>query len=149
MGASMQKSGGRGRRSRRAGFSEINVTPFVDVMLVLLIIFMVAAPMLTAGVEVDLPETKAAPVSGNDEPLTVSITKTGKIYVQDTMYPISEIQSKLKAIAGENKEKRIFVKGDAGVDYGKVMQVVGEINAAGFMKVALLSDVETTPGKRR
>ncbi|MBM3617632.1 MAG: protein TolR [Alphaproteobacteria bacterium] len=148
MGASMQKRGG-GRRNRRGGFSEINVTPFVDVMLVLLIIFMVAAPMLTAGVEVDLPETKAAPVSGNDEPLTVSINRKGEVYVQDTKYPLSEIQSKLQAIAGQNKEKRIFVKGDSAVDYGVIMKVVGEINAAGFMKVALLTDVESTPAKRR
>lgn len=148
MGASMQKRGG-GRRNRRSGFSEINVTPFVDVMLVLLIIFMVAAPMLTAGVEVDLPETKAAPVSGNDEPLTVSINRKGEVYVQDTKYPLSEIQSKLQAIAGQNKEKRIFVKGDSAVDYGVIMKVVGEINAAGFMKVALLTDVESTPAKRR
>lgn len=139
MGASVQK---RAKRGRRATFTEINVTPFVDVMLVLLVIFMVTAPMLTAGVNVDLPETKAAPMSGQDEPLTVSVDSDGSVYIQDTEFDLDELQPKLQAIAGENVEKRIFVKGDKRVDYGQMMKVVGEINAAGFNKVSLLTDVE-------
>lgn len=151
MGASMQGGSGRGRsrRGRRGGFSEINVTPFVDVMLVLLIIFMVAAPMLTAGVEVDLPETKAAPLPGDDDMLAVSIDRRGIIFIQDTPYKLNEIQSKLKSISGENTEKRVIVRGDGTVDYATVMKVVGEINDAGFMKVSLETNIESTPAKRR
>lgn len=140
MGASSPKSSRRGRG--RGGFTEINVTPFVDVMLVLLIIFMVTAPMLTAGVEVDLPETKAPAMSGQDEPLSVSVKKDGSIYIQDTQYNLEEVAPKIKAIAGENKEKRIIVRGDSHVDYGAVIQVMGEIRAAGFSKVSLETDIK-------
>jgi biopolymer transport protein TolR len=142
--------GGGGRRSRTrnaGGFNEINVTPFVDVMLVLLIIFMVAAPMMTTGVTVDLPQTKAAAVPGNDEPLSVTVKADGTIYVQTTEIPLSELGAKVAAIAGENVEKRIFVRGDTSIDYGKVMQVIGEINGAGYSKVALLTDMSGTKQK--
>ena len=142
MGMSM--GGGSGRRNRRSGrqqsFTEINITPMVDVMLVLLIIFMVAAPMMTAGVTVDLPKSSAAAVSGQDEPLSVSVTADGKVYIQKTLVAVKDLQAKLKAIAGEKKDTRIFVRGDKVVDYGKIMQVVGEINAAGFSKVALITE---------
>lgn len=139
-------SSGRGGRSSRGrgrtsgGFSEINVTPFVDVALVLLIIFMITAPMMTTGVSVDLPKTRASNLPGNDEPLAVTIRTDGKIYIQNTETPIADLGAKLKAIAGEKKDTRIFVRGDRSIDYGKVMQVIGEINGAGFTRVALLTD---------
>jgi biopolymer transport protein TolR len=133
----------RGRRNSRAdAFSEINITPMVDVMLVLLIIFMVAAPMMTSGVTVDLPKTSSAPVAGQDEPLSVSITEDGKIYINKTLVQLDKLQEKLKAITGQKNDTRIFVRGDKSVDYGKIMQVVSEINAAGFNKVALITDAE-------
>lgn len=143
MGASLGGGGrnNRGRRSQRANaFSEINITPMVDVMLVLLIIFMVAAPMMTSGVTVDLPQTSSQPVTGQDEPLAVSVTSDGKVYIQKTLVPLAELQAKLTAITGQKKDTRIFVRGDKTVDYGKMMQVVSEINAAGFNKVALITD---------
>ncbi len=143
MGASLGNNNnrrrGRGRPNNR--FSEINITPMVDVMLVLLIIFMVAAPMMTTGVTVDLPKTDAAPVAGQDEPLSVSVTTDGKVFVQKTEVPLNALQEKLKAITGEKKDTRIFVRGDKSVDYGRIMQVVGEINGAGFAKVALITDM--------
>src|SRR4051812_28528578 len=120
----MNVGGGHQSRSRYSGqkrFSEINVTPFVDVMLVLLIIFMVTAPMLTAGVQVDLPDSNASPLAGQDEPLSVTVSNGGKIYVQKTEVKIEEIRDKLQAIAGEKKDTRIFVRGDRVVDYGRMM----------------------------
>jgi len=141
MGASLGGGGGRdSRRYRKQRFTEINVTPMVDVMLVLLIIFMVTAPMLTAGVQVDLPQTKAAPLPGQDEPLTVSVQADGKIFVQKTPVTLDDLGGKLKAITGEKPDTRIFVRGDRNVDYGRIMRVVGEINAAGLTKIALISE---------
>lgn len=142
MGASLGGGGGRNRRRRNRadGFSEINITPMVDVMLVLLIIFMVAAPMMTSGVTVDLPKASSAPVAGQDEPLSVTVTANGKIYIQKTQVQMNELQAKLVAITGQKRDTRIFVRGDKNIDYGKMMQVVGEINAAGFGKVALITD---------
>ena len=142
MGASLGGGGGRNRRrnQRADSFSEINITPMVDVMLVLLIIFMVAAPMMTSGVSVDLPKTSASPVSGQDEPLAVTVTASGKIYIQKTLVTLKDLQPKLLAITGQKKDTRIFVRGDKTIDYGKMMQVVSEINAAGFGKVALITD---------
>ena len=148
MGASLNSNGGgRKRNGRQGSFAEINITPMVDVMLVLLIIFMVAAPMMTTGVTVDLPESAANPVQGQDEPLTISITADGKIYIQKTAVTLKDFKNKLGAITKEKKDTRIFVRGDKSVDYGKIMQVVGEINSAGFNKVALLTEVGVTPGK--
>ena len=140
MGMSSGSGGGRGRRSRQGNFTDINVTPMVDVMLVLLIIFMVAAPMMTAGVTVDLPDAKSTPVAGQDEPLSVSIKNNGDLYLQNTPIKLEELQAKLIAVAGEKKDTRIFVRGDRNVDYGAVMKAVGEINAAGFTKVSLITD---------
>ncbi len=146
MGASLGGGNGRRRRTTRAdSFSEINITPMVDVMLVLLIIFMVAAPMMTSGVTVDLPKANSTPVAGQDEPLSVSVTATGKIYIQKTPVPLKELQAKLSAITGQKKDTRIFVRGDKNVDYGKMMEVVGEINGAGFGKVALITDTGGVP----
>ncbi len=140
MGA--QLGGGNNRRGRRGnqGFTEINVTPFVDVMLVLLVIFMVTAPMLTAGVEVELPDSKAGSVQGKDEPLTVTIKADGIIFVQETKILADSLIPKLKAISGEKLDTRIFVRGDSNVDYGQVMKVVGDISYAGFKKVALITE---------
>lgn len=132
--------GSRRGRNKREPMTEINVTPFVDVMLVLLVIFMVTAPMMTAGVNVDLPKAAAKAIAGQDEPLNVAVTAGGAIYIQKNEVELKELAAKLKAIAGENKEIRIFVRGDKNVDYGRIMQAVGEINAAGFTKVSLVTD---------
>ena len=125
---------------KRQVMSEINVTPFVDVMLVLLIIFMVTAPMMTSGVNVDLPKTSAAPVAGEDKPLSVSITHDGKIYLQDTEMKLEDLAPKLTAILGQKSDTRIFVRGDTNANYGQIMKVVSTINQAGFTKVAFLTD---------
>lgn len=142
MAGMLQRSGRRGFgiARRRQPMAEINVTPFVDVMLVLLIIFMVTAPLLTVGVQVDLPKTKAKAVAGSDEPLAVSIDKNGAIFVQDTPMDLEAVAPRLQAISDNNPEVRIFVRGDASVGYGRVMEVMGVLNAAGFSRVALITD---------
>lgn len=132
--------GNRGGRFHSGLNAEINVTPFVDVMLVLLVIFMVTAPMMTAGVNVDLPEAAAKPLPGQDEPLNIFVTANGKVYLQKTEIKVEELEAKLTAITGEKRDTRIFVRGDKAVDYGKVMQVIGQINAAGFGKVSLVTE---------
>lgn len=134
------QSGGRGRRRIRP-MSEINVTPFVDVMLVLLIVFMVTAPLLTVGVPVDLPKTKAQALSQDREPLSVSVRRNGGIYLQNTPIQEEELVPKLTAIATNGYEQRIFVRGDQSVDYGRVMQVMALISAAGFTHIGLVTDV--------
>ena len=131
---------------RSQPISEINVTPFVDVMLVLLVIFMVTAPLLTVGVQVDLPETKASTIKGSDEPLAVSVKRDGRVFIQDTETKVDGVVAKLKAISGNNVDVRVFVRGDADVNYGRVMEVMGAINAAGFGRVALIA---RQPGSRR
>ena len=140
----------RGRRGTRSsgGFNEINVTPFVDVMLVLLIIFMVTAPMMTSGIVVDLPKTKSSALGGNDEPISVSVKKDGTVYVQNSEVELSDLGPKLKAILGEKVETRIFVRGDTSVDYGAVMRAISEITGAGYTKVALLTDMSGPAPKR-
>jgi biopolymer transport protein TolR len=134
-------NGGTGKSwgSKRFGsrpMSEINVTPMVDVMLVLLIIFMVAAPLLTVGVKVDLPETKANPITDDIEPLAVTIDKDRKIFVQETEVDMEKLAPLLKEVAKNNYDLRIFVRADSAVDYGTVMTVMGELNAAGFKRLA-------------
>lgn len=130
-----------GRRRARP-MSEINVTPMVDVMLVLLIIFMVTAPLLTVGVEVNLPETKAGAISGDDEPLAISIKADGSIYLQDTEVDVETLVPRLQAITGQNLDLRIFVRGDQSINYGRVMEVMATINRAGYRRVALLTRSE-------
>jgi biopolymer transport protein TolR len=130
------------RRGRGRLMSEINVTPMVDVMLVLLIIFMITSPMLVAGVEVDLPETKSSPISGQDTPLVITVNKEGDIFITETKTPFSELVTKLKNITKEEKDTRIFVKGDRNVSYGKIVETMAEIHNAGFTKVALISDIK-------
>jgi biopolymer transport protein TolR len=129
------------RRGRGRLMSEINVTPMVDVMLVLLIIFMVTSPMLVAGVEVDLPKTNASPISGQDTPVNVTITKDG-VFIAETKIPLSELATKLKNITKEKKDQRIFVSGDKNVPYGKILETMAEIHNAGFTKIALKSDTK-------
>ena len=119
--------------------SEPNVTPLVDVMLVLLIVFMVAAPLLTAGVAVDLPQTSSSPLPGQDEPLSVTVGRDGKVYLQDTEIAVDLLGPRLQAVTQRNREARIFVRGDQSVNYGQVMAVMGAIHSAGFTKVALLT----------
>src|SRR2546423_3660338 len=129
------------RRGRARPLSEINVTPFVDVMLVLLIVFMVTAPLLTVGVPVDLPKTKAQALSQDREPLSVSVRRDGSIYLQNTRISEDDLVPRLTAIAGNGYEQRIFVRGDKSVDYGRVMQVMALIGAAGFTHIGLVTDI--------
>ena len=136
MGASVKRSGS-GRRHRPMG--EINVTPFVDVMLVLLIVFMVTAPLLTVGVEVDLPKTQAGQINADAAPLVVSIKDDGTLYLQETEMPPDQLIPRLRAISNANPDVRIFVRGDAAVTYGDVLGVMGRIQAAGFERVALVA----------
>ncbi|MGF1562947.1 MAG: biopolymer transporter ExbD [Geminicoccaceae bacterium] len=123
--------------------ADINVTPFVDVVLVLLIVFMITAPLLTVGVPIDLPRTGGSTLPGQDEPLTVSVAADGTIYVEDTATELGQIAPRLRAITNNNPDLRIFVRGDQVIQYGTVMQVIGLINAAGFTQVALVTDSET------
>lgn len=129
-------------RRKNALISEINVTPLVDVMLVLLIIFMITSPMLVAGINVDLPETQANPLAGQDEPLTITIDKKGMIYILETPVESKFLAEKLIAITKEKMDTRIFVRGDKNVPYGEIVDVVSEINAAGFSKVALITEIK-------
>jgi biopolymer transport protein TolR len=122
--------------------AEINVTPFVDVMLVLLIVFMVAAPLLTVGVPIDLPESQAKSIDQDKEPLTVSVNDKGQVFLQNTEIAVEEIVAKLKAISKNGTEERIYVRGDRKVDYGTVMRVMGRLSAAGYRRVALVTEVE-------
>jgi biopolymer transport protein TolR len=133
------------RRSRRRTthvMSEINVTPMVDVMLVLLIIFMVSAPLLTVGVAIDLPQTQAKSLDQDREPLTVTVNDKGQVYLQNTDIKLDELIPKLQAIAKNGGEERIYVRGDRKVDYGTVMRVMGRLSAAGYRRVALITEVE-------
>ena len=133
---------GPGRRGRRSPMAEINVTPMVDVMLVLLIIFMVTAPLLTAGVQVDLPESKAAALEQDQEPVSISIDGSGAIFVDDAQVAADALPVRLRQIASSSRQEggpRIYLRADRGLDYGRVMQLMGEINRAGLRRVALVS----------
>jgi biopolymer transport protein TolR len=143
MGASLNPGGGGGRGRRRfyRPVSDINVTPFVDVMLVLLVVFMVTAPLMTVAVPLDLPKTEARSVNQDKEPLVVSIDVKGNVYLQEAPTELDDLVAKLKAITGSNPDARIFVRGDKGVSYGRIMEVMGSISAAGFNKVALVAEL--------
>ncbi len=132
----------RSRRRRATVMADINVTPMVDVMLVLLIVFMVAAPLLTVGVPIDLPQTQAKSMEQDKEPLTLSVNDKGQVYLQNTEIKLDEIVPKLKAIAKNGAEERIYVRGDRRVDYGTVMKVMGRLSAAGYRRVALVTEFE-------
>ena len=146
MGAgTIDRNGGRRRRSRRGGhrpMSEINVTPFVDVMLVLLIIFMVAAPLLTTGVPIELPKTTASALPAEDEqPLTISLTADGRVMIQETeVEDISTLIPKLRAIAAERGNNKVFLRADGSISYEAVMQVMGALNQGGFNNIGLVTD---------
>ena len=138
-------SGGGGRRGRRrAVMAEINVTPMVDVMLVLLIIFMVSAPLLTVGVPIDLPQSQAKSIDQDKEPLTVSINDGGKVFLQNAEIGIDDLIPKLQAVAQARggSEARVYVRGDKRVDYGTMMRVMGRLSSAGFHRVALVTEFE-------
>ena len=132
--------GSRGGRSRYRPLSEINVTPIVDVMLVLLIVFMVTAPLMTSGVNVDLPKTNAAPVAQDSTPITVSISADGKVYLGDDAMDLTDLVAKLQAASQNQPDRRIFVRGDKDVPYGRIIEVMGTITQGGFTKVALLAE---------
>ena len=137
---------GLARRGRRSPMAEINVTPMVDVMLVLLIIFMVTAPLLITGVPVDLPDSKAAALKADDTPVQVTLARDGTIFIDDVAVTEAALVARLTALHTAKGDARVFVRADRGLDYGRVMGVVGEISAAGFRKVALVS---TPAGARR
>ena len=138
-------SGRRRRQHRRGVMSEINVTPMVDVMLVLLIIFMVSAPLLTVGVPIDLPQTQASSLDQTDkEPLAVSVNTKGQVFLQNSEIKVDELVPKLQAITATRggADERIYVRGDKTVDYGTMMKIMGRLSAAGFRRVALVTEVE-------
>jgi biopolymer transport protein TolR len=141
-------SAGRHRRRRRAVMSEINVTPFVDVMLVLLIVFMVSAPLLTVGVPLDLPQSQAKSLEQDREPLTISVNLQGQVFLQNTEIKVEDLVPKLKAVADARGgvDARIYVRGDKKVDYGTMMRVMGRLSAAGYHRVALVTEVEQGGG---
>lgn len=143
MGAQMNSGRRMGAKgSTRGGYrpmSEINVTPFVDVMLVLLIVFMVTAPLLSVGVPVDLPESSAPALADPVEPVVISVDKEGKVYISETEIDINQLADKLFAILGEKRDTRIYIRGDKAINYGSVMTVMGVITSAGFTKVALVA----------
>lgn len=137
-------SGGGGRRGYRRSYrpmADINVTPLVDVMLVLLVVFMITAPLLTVAVPVDLPKTQARSINQDKEPLVISIDSKSNVYLQEKNLALPELVDKLKAITGGNPEARIFVRGDQAVAYGRIMEVMGTVSAAGFNKVALVAEL--------
>lgn len=145
MGMAVGGSGGSGGGRRRRGgrgkaiMSEINVTPFVDVMLVLLIIFMVAAPMMTVGVPIDLPETQAKALNSETQPITISVKSDGQVFLQETPIPVEEVAAKLTAIATTGYSERIFVRGDATSPYGVIADVMSRIQEAGFKNIGLVT----------
>ena len=142
MGAAMGSGGGREhkhRRNRRKPMSDINVTPFVDVMLVLLIVFMVTAPLLASGVPVDLPQANAKPLALEKEPVTVTIDGQGKIFVKDQEVQMDDLVDKLTAAVANDLEQRVYVRGDKTASYGAIMQVMGAINGAGFTHIGLVA----------
>ncbi len=142
MSVAAAKGQGRRRRrhKRRGAINEINMTPFIDVMLVLLIIFMVAAPLMTAGVPLDLPQTRAAPLNVDAKPITLSIRQTGQVFFGEAEVKDDEIVPRLTATASQGLDERVFVRGDKRVDYGRVAQVMSIVTGAGFKRVALVTE---------
>ena len=129
----------RSRRRSQKQMASINVTPFVDVMLVLLVVFMLTAPLLTVGVHVDLPKTKAGNISGNDEPLVISYTHEEKIFLQETEVAWDKLTPRIQAISNNNKDLRIFIRADENLAYGRVMELMGNLASEGFTRVSLIS----------
>jgi biopolymer transport protein TolR len=148
MAMSVGNGGGGGRRGRRGRssrrvMSEINVTPFVDVMLVLLIVFMVAAPLMTAGVPIDLPQASVQPLSVDREPIMVTVDPDGKIFVGEDEVAMEEVVARIGQLAADGFEERIYVRGDRTASYGAIMSVMGTINAAGYKRIGLVALQET------
>ncbi len=145
MGMSVGGRGGgrrRGRRSKSQPMSEINVTPLVDVMLVLLIVFMVAAPLLTVGVPIDLPESQAKSLNTESKPITVSVTSEGDVYVGENKVDPADLITTIEAQAPNGTEERIYVRGDTVADYGSVMKIMGQLSGAGYTKIGLITEQE-------
>lgn len=138
---------GRRRRGRRAALSEINVTPLVDVMLVLLIVFMISAPLLTAGVPVELPKTDAASVNDEHTPLTLTVRRDGQIFIQETPIALEDLSVRLKALAGDGLDRPIYVRADGGAPYSFVAQVMARLSTSGFTKIDLITDTGNEPAK--
>ncbi|KAA0971139.1 protein TolR [Aureimonas fodinaquatilis] len=143
MGMSSGAAGGSSRnrrgRAKRQPMNEINMTPMVDVMLVLLIIFMVSAPLMTVGVPLQLPETNARALNADKQPITISVQADGKIYIQESEIPVDEVVTRLQAIAQTGYEERIFVRADQAVEYGTVMKVIARISSAGFSNIGFVT----------
>ncbi len=129
------------RRGRRGPVTDINIAPFVDVMLVLVVIFMIAAPLVSVGVPIDLPKARLNPVNAEREPLVVTIDRDGRIFLQETEIPAEALIPRLVAVSAENAELRIFVRGDREINYGRIIEVMGLVNEAGFSKVALIAEL--------
>ena len=146
VGGGSRASGRRGRRARAQPMSEINVTPLVDVMLVLLIVFMVAAPLLTVGVPIELPQTQAKSLNTDSKPITVSVTADGGVFIGDQAVPLNELVARVSAAAANGTEERIYVRGDANADYGTVMKVMGALSGAGYAKIGLITAQEENGG---
>jgi len=143
-----RRGGGRGRRSaRRSRLSEINVTPFVDVMLVLLIVFMVTAPLLTVSIPIELPRTEAKQSAAETEPLSITIREDGVVFLQETQVSVEELVPRLRAISREGYDRAIYIRGDARVDYGLMADVLARVSSGGFSKIQLVTD--TREGQRR
>jgi len=136
--------GSKFRRRRYVPISEINVTPLVDVMLVLLVIFMITAPLLQVGVPVDLPKTSAQQVGGKDEPLVVSVNSKDEVFLGETKYELKDLADKLKAVHEEKPDQRVFIRGDKGINYGRMMEVMGVVIDSGFRQLGLLGEQATT-----
>src|SRR3954454_14498898 len=146
--SSGSRPGARGRRTYRP-MAEINVTPMVDVMLVLLIVFMVAAPLLTVGVPVDLPQTNAPAINEQKEPLVISINNEGKLFLQNSEVADDQIIARLKAITANNPNATIYVRGDKAINYGRIMEVMGMVGSAGYSKVSLIAEMPRDQRARR
>ena len=147
--AAARGTGRRGRRAARRGrLAEINVTPFVDVMLVLLIVFMITAPLLTVSIPVELPRTKAETAAADVEPLALTITADGKIYLQETVVTLEELPTSLRAIAREGYNQAIYIRGDKGVDWDLMARVLAVVSGSGFRKLQLVTDTEDAPTRR-
>jgi len=147
--ASSSRRRGRGRSARRSRLSEINVTPFVDVMLVLLIVFMVTAPLLTVGVAVELPRTEAKQLESEVEPLTITIRADGTVFVQETVIDREQLVAQMRAISREGYDRRVFIRADAAAEYGLVADIMARLSSAGFTNLGLVTDTMNSPQRRR
>ncbi len=144
-----RNGGGGRRRGSYQPLSEINVTPFVDVMLVLLIVFMITAPLLTVGVPVDLPKTKAKSIAEAEEPLVITVNAEGVVFIQDTEVEIDKLVPRLKAITENKADTRIYLRGDKDINYGRVMEVMSTVNIAGFTRVALITELPKGQNRKK